>query len=91
MMQLRCPWCGNRNYIEFTWGGPADIVRPADPGSCSDSAWASYLYVRRNPAGPQVERWCHTYGCGQWFEVLRNTVTHQVDPIESTEGTAEVS
>jgi sarcosine oxidase delta subunit len=23
-------------------------------------------------------RWCHSFGCGQWFNVLRHTVTHRI-------------
>jgi sarcosine oxidase delta subunit len=24
------------------------------------------------------ERWCHSYGCGQWFNIVRDTVTHRI-------------
>ena len=77
MMRLPCPQCGLRDELEFTWGGQAHLVRP-DPAQASDAQWAAYLVMRQNPAGPQHERWCHTYGCGQWFHVERDTVTHRV-------------
>ncbi len=80
MMQIPCPYCGIRDAHEFTWGGQADLVRPADPKDCSDEEWAAYLYLRRNPRGAHHERWCHTYGCRQWFNVWRDTVTHRVGP-----------
>lgn len=76
-MRIACPSCGPRDEIEFTWGGPADLARP-DPATCSDEAWTDYLFMRDNPRGVQRERWCHTYGCGQWFQVERDTVTHRV-------------
>jgi sarcosine oxidase subunit delta len=39
---------------------------------------AEYLFCRSNPEGEQAERWCHSFGCGQWFNVVRNTVTHEI-------------
>lgn len=75
MKRIQCPHCGKRDEIEFTWGGPADLVRP-DTATCTDEQWRDYLFIRENPAGAHRERWCHTYGCGQWFELTRDTVTH---------------
>ena len=75
-MRLDCPLCGPRDELEFSWGGEV-TVRP-DPAQVADTQWAEYLVMRRNPAGPLRERWCHTYGCGQWFEIERDTVTHRV-------------
>ncbi len=76
MMQLVCPWCGPRDEPEFVCGGTAHIGRPAL--DASDRSWAEYLYFRDNPKGLHRERWRHAYGCGQWFNVERNTVTHEV-------------
>ena len=76
-MRFDCPLCGPRDEIEFTCGGQAHLHRP-DPAGASDAQWAAYLFLRRNPAGLHEERWCHTYGCGQWFHVSRDTVTHRV-------------
>jgi len=28
--------------------------------------------------GLHFERWRHAQGCGQWFNVVRNTVTHEI-------------
>jgi sarcosine oxidase, subunit delta len=78
MMRIPCPHCGVRDALEFTWGGQADIVRPQEPKACSDKEWAAYLFMRRNPKGMSYERWCHTYGCGQWLNVWRDTLTHVV-------------
>jgi sarcosine oxidase, subunit delta len=76
MMQLSCPTCGVRPASEFDCGGTTGIVRPAL--DCSDDEWAQYLYFRVNPKGAHAERWRHTFGCGLWFNVLRDTVTHEV-------------
>ena len=78
MKRIACPHCGDRDEIEFTWGGQASLVRP-DPSTCTDEQWRDYLFMRANPRGVHHERWCHTYGCGQWFHVVRDTVTHRVE------------
>lgn len=86
-MRLPCPHCGPRDVTEFTWGGDADVMRPPAPDSTSDEGWAAYLFLRRNPRGVLHERWCHTYGCGQWFTVRRDTATHRVAVAVPSEGT----
>jgi heterotetrameric sarcosine oxidase delta subunit len=76
MLRIECPWCGARDEPEFTYGGETNISRP--PPKCSDEEWSQYLFFRSNPKGEHAERWCHTHGCGQWFNVVRDTVTHEV-------------
>ncbi len=76
MMQLTCPWCGVRDEPEFIYGGTTHIARPS--AAASDQEWGEYLFFRDNPKGVHHERWRHVYGCGQWFNVVRNTVTHEV-------------
>jgi sarcosine oxidase, subunit delta len=76
MMQLTCPWCGVRDEPEFVCGGTTHIVRPAL--IADDRAWGEYLFFRDNPKGVLRERWRHAYGCGQWFNIVRNTVTHEI-------------
>lgn len=76
MLRIECPWCGARDEPEFAFGGEAHVARP--PFECDDATWARYLFVRENPKGAHAERWCHTYGCGQWFNVVRDTVTHEI-------------
>ena len=43
-----------------------------------DQAWGEYLYYRKNIKGPQLERWFHAYGCRRWFNVARDSVTHEI-------------
>ena len=79
MLLIPCPWCGvERPEIEFRHGGEAHIVRPPDPAAVSDEAWTEYLYFRSNPKGVLAERWRHLSGCGQFFNVLRNTVSDRI-------------
>ena len=76
MLRIECPWCGLRDEPEFTYGGESHIARP--PPDCSDEEWSRYLFFRANPKGRLAERWCHSHGCSQWFNVLRDTVTHEI-------------
>ncbi len=78
MLLIPCPWCGERDESEFTCGGEAHISRPSDPDALDDDAWADYLFMRTNPKGSHRERWCHSHGCGRWFNVERDTVTHEI-------------
>jgi len=73
MLLVRCPWCGERDEAEFSYGGQADVAYPADPGATSDEEWSKYLFVRDNPKGLFKERWVHTHGCRRWFELERDT------------------
>ena len=75
MIRIPCPYCGTRDEVEFHCGGDAHIVRPGP--EVSDAEWADYLFNRENPRGVHYERWCHVFGCGQWFNVARDTVTHK--------------
>lgn len=78
MLLIDCPWCGPRNEYEFRYGGPSHIVRPEPYSAVSDTTWAQYLFYRENPKGLHKERWCHTAGCGQWFNLVRNTLDHSI-------------
>lgn len=78
MFEIECPYCGKRDQSEFTAHGEAHIVRPSDPASLSDEEWGDYVFFRNNPKGAHVERWVHTHGCRRWFNLARNTATHQI-------------
>ncbi|MDH6142744.1 sarcosine oxidase subunit delta [Kitasatospora sp. GP30] len=78
MLLIACPWCGEREELEFHYGGQAHVAYPANPEGLSDSEWAEYLFVRDNPKGPFAERWSHAAGCRRWFNLIRHTVTHEI-------------
>jgi heterotetrameric sarcosine oxidase delta subunit len=77
MLLITCPWCGPRDEVEFHYGGQAGVPYPKDPDALDDAAWAEYLFFRDNPKGPFAERWSHSAGCRRWFDVVRDTVTHE--------------
>jgi len=76
MLQIACPWCGVRDEEEFRYGGESGVARPA--ANVDDARWSDYLFNRTNPKGVYDERWLHAYGCGRWFNAVRDTVTHEV-------------
>ena len=88
MIVIRCPYCNElRHEDELEYGGEAEIVRPSHPESVGDEAWADYLYMRTNTKGRHYEQWCCRAGCGQWFKVARDTVSHEVYEVLKFGGT----
>ena len=77
LLLINCPHCGPRSEIEFRHGGQAHIARPGP--ECTDAEWAGYLFMRDNPRGSHTERWRHLHGCGQFFNVVRNTINDRVE------------
>ena len=73
-MLVPCPWCGERDESEFSFGGEAHLERPQE--SCSDKEWTEYIFMRKNIKGEHKERWIHINGCRQWFNAVRNTTTN---------------
>jgi sarcosine oxidase, subunit delta len=79
MLLIDCPYCGiARPEIEFAYGGEAHIARPADPSAVTDEDWANFLYFRSNPKGVLAERWRHSFGCGRFFNCLRDTLSDKI-------------
>ena len=78
MLLIRCPYCGERDESEFSFGGEGGITRPLNPDDLSDEQWADYLFNRTNPRGPHDELWNHAQGCRRWFNVKRDTVTYKI-------------
>ena len=78
MMLIDCPFCGLRDETEFSCGGEAHISRPLAENKISDSDFADYLFMRDNPKGLFLERWRHSAGCRQWFNMARDTVSHEI-------------
>jgi len=78
MLLITCPHCGPREESEFACGGEAHIARPIVENSITDAEFADYLFLRDNPKGMFLERWRHTAGCRRWFNVARDTVSHDI-------------
>jgi sarcosine oxidase subunit delta len=77
MLLIDCPFCGARNETQFVYGGPVSVERP-DPTAVQDDDWVDFLTMVPNPVGPVHEKWWHARGCGEWFTLWRDTVTHDI-------------
>jgi sarcosine oxidase subunit delta len=78
VIELPCPWCGNRNVSEFRYAG--ELTPRPDPATATPPMWRDYLYLRGNKAGWAGERWYHRAGCRQYFTLERDTVTDETRP-----------
>jgi heterotetrameric sarcosine oxidase delta subunit len=68
-IRIPCPNCGSRPYTEFWFGGELP-----DPGAPDYER----VWLRRNVAGLQAERWFHYAGCRRWLTLERDTETNEV-------------
>jgi len=80
MLRIVCPYCGERDRVEFDYGG--DATQPF-PGLDEETVerWVAYVFVRDNPKGRHDEYWQHVHGCRQWLRVVRDTVTHEIESV----------
>ncbi|MDV7460623.1 sarcosine oxidase subunit delta [Acinetobacter baumannii] len=75
MKIMHCPLNGPRNISEFTYGG--ELKEMIDHNTCSDEAWANYVFNTSNIAGVVLEWWMHTPS-SYWFIAERNTVSDEI-------------
>jgi len=85
MLRIACPWCGERDEIEFRYRGDASASRP-DAAAGLD-AFVSFVYERRNPRGWHIEWWLHVAGCRRLLKVVRHTLTHEIHSVSRPEET----
>ena len=78
-MRIDCPFCGPRDWSEFSCLGDASVRRP-HTGTTADVTDA--VYFRVNPAGRHEELWYHAFGCRGWLRVTRDTRTHEIFAVE---------
>ncbi len=81
MLLFSCPNCGPRDETEFHYGGQAHVPYPKDTDAMTDKEWAEFLFYRDNTRGDFAERWVHSTGCRQWFNMLRDTVSYEVKAV----------
>jgi sarcosine oxidase subunit delta len=77
MLRIPCPFCGERDYTEFRYGGDATKSRPAH-GRSHLKVWHDYVFLFDNLKGAHREYWQHVLGCRQWLVLDRNTATNTV-------------
>jgi methylglutamate dehydrogenase subunit B len=79
MLRIPCPWCGERDEVEFRYRGDAGRARPA--ADAGVDAFSACVYQRDNPRGWHVEWWLHVGGCRRLLRVVRHTVTHEIHSV----------
>ena len=79
MIRIPCPFCGERDHSEFSYGGDASIEYPPLDAPAED--WLKAVFERENPAGMQSETWHHANGCRMWLIVERDTTTHEIKSV----------
>ncbi len=75
MKLMPCPLNGPRPLLEFVCGG--EVRTMPDPDTCTDAAWASYLFTRDSVPGIRREWWCHIPS-GYWFVAERDTARDEI-------------
>jgi len=89
MIRIPCPFCGQRDHSEFTYGGDGSITYPHLDAPIKD--WLNAVYQRENIRGVQIETWHHLNGCRMWLLVERDTMTHEIHSVRPAhEGLAKV-
>jgi sarcosine oxidase subunit delta len=81
MLRIPCPYCGDRDYVEFLYGGDAENAMPELSDTDVDR-WTEFVFFRNDPKGEHAEYWQHQHGCRQWLRVVRDTVTHKVTSVQ---------
>ena len=79
MIRINCPFCGERDHSEFTYGGDGSVEYPAPDGTAGE--WHEAVFLRENIRGRQLETWHHLHGCRLWLLVERDTLTHEIHAI----------
>ena len=54
MLEIKCPYCGTRSQIEFSYGGDATVKRPDLNKEISNQEWDNFVYYRKNPRGKHI-------------------------------------
>jgi len=80
-MRIQCPYCGERDLVEFTYLGDARCRRPDPQAPDAPTQFFAAVYLRDNPAGAHDELWYHTSGCRSWLSVTRDTGTHEISAV----------
>ena len=81
MIRINCPYCGERDHSEFSYGGDGSIKYPLLDASVKE--WTKSIFFRKNIFGKQIETWHHVNGCRMWLEVERSTQTHEIFSVKA--------
>jgi heterotetrameric sarcosine oxidase delta subunit len=80
MLLIPCPYCGERDQSEFSYGGPA-VEFPALDAEAAE--WHQAIHSRDHSSETIRECWYHESGCESWFVVTRSMKTHQFSNLDT--------
>ena len=80
MIRIKCPFCGERDHSEFTYGGDGSIVYPELDANTEE--WVQAIFFRENIYGRQIETWHHSSGCRMWLKIERSTINHEIYSVQ---------
>ncbi len=80
MLRIACPYCGERDQVEFAYGGDAASGFP-DLADADLDRWTDAVFIRDNPRGAHRGLWPPQHGCRQWLHVVRDTVSHEIKSV----------
>lgn len=91
MQEFRCPWCGDRPQIEFTYYYDAQAVPEQQDWERTDQERElDRIHLRSNHIGYHVELWQHTLGCRGWLKIVRHNLSHDVHTSTPASETPEI-
>ena len=90
MLLIPCPYCGERDESEFSYGGSSRDYPTLDEDHSIDD-WYKSVYLPKLDQNTLREYWYHNAGCEQWVEVKRNLFTHEIELASSRKISSIVS
>ena len=80
MLLIPCPYCGERDESEFSYGGSSrNYPTLGEDHSIVD--WYQSIYFASSDRNWLHEYWYHNAGCERWIEVKRDLYTHKIEPV----------
>jgi len=84
MLLINCPYCGERDQSEFSYGGRSANYPTLD-SAASVEKWHRAIHLHDSSQKLIREYWYHEYGCEQWIEILRDVDSHEMTPISGAD------
>jgi heterotetrameric sarcosine oxidase delta subunit len=78
-LMIPCPTCGRRPYTEFWCGG--ELPEGGHGATADPEGDYRRVWLKRNRAGDQLERWFHHAGCRRWVTLTRNTISNEIHDV----------
>ena len=77
MLLIDCPYCGERDESEFSYGGRCIVYPPLD-SSTTRGDWHRAIHLHDGSQNVINEYWYHEFGCEQWIGIKRDIESHEI-------------